>query len=76
MSGDACTAFAASPIGLSGKWVHTDEQRMQPKHEGGPGENHPVLRDRLSKKPIRKLEVLAADGRRLRHTDTMLMPQH
>jgi hypothetical protein len=39
------------------------------------GERHPVLRDRLTKKLIPKLEVLAADGRRLRHTDTTLMPQ-
>ena len=39
------------------------------------GESHPLLRDRLNRKPIRKLEVLAADGRRLRHTDTTLMPQ-
>lgn len=40
------------------------------------GESHSVLRDRRHKKPIRKLEVLAADGHHLRHTDTMFMPQH
>ena len=39
------------------------------------GESHPVLRDRLTRKLIPKLEVLAADGRRLRHTDTTLVPQ-
>ena len=39
------------------------------------GESHPVLRDRLTKKRIPKLEVRAADGRRLHHTDTTLMPQ-
>jgi DNA-binding HxlR family transcriptional regulator len=39
------------------------------------GESHPVLRDRLTQKPIPKLEVLAADGRPLRHTDTILMPE-
>jgi len=40
------------------------------------GEPRPVLRDRANKKPLRKIEVLAADGRSLRHTDTTLSPTH
>jgi DNA-binding HxlR family transcriptional regulator len=36
-------------------------------------EARPLLRDRLNKKPLQKLEVLSADGRRLRHTDTTLL---
>ena len=39
------------------------------------GESHPVLRDSQSKKSIRKLEVRAADGRHLRHTDITFMPR-
>lgn len=39
-----------------------------------PGEKCPVLRDRVSKKPLRKLEVQAQDGRALRPGDTVLMP--
>jgi DNA-binding HxlR family transcriptional regulator len=38
------------------------------------GEYHPVLRDRRNNRLLPKLEVRAADGRRLRHTDTNLMP--
>ncbi len=45
------------------------------KHFFEPGETPPVLRDRRRKKPIPELAVLAADGRRLRHTGTTLMPQ-
>jgi hypothetical protein len=33
------------------------------------------MRDRVTKKPLRKLEVQANDGRVLRHTDTDLVPQ-
>jgi DNA-binding HxlR family transcriptional regulator len=38
-----------------------------------PSEARPLLRDRVNKKPLQKLEVLSADGRRLRHTDTTLL---
>jgi DNA-binding HxlR family transcriptional regulator len=38
-----------------------------------PSEARPLLRDRVNKKPLQKLEVLSADGRRLSHTDTTLL---
>jgi DNA-binding HxlR family transcriptional regulator len=45
------------------------------KHFFEADESHPALSDRLNNEPIRTLEVRAADGRRLRHTDTTLTPQ-
>jgi DNA-binding HxlR family transcriptional regulator len=39
------------------------------------GESHPILRDRLNKRPISRIKVLAADGRQLRPTDTTLQPE-
>lgn len=37
-----------------------------------PGEACPSLQDRVNQQPVRRLVVQSADGRALRHTDTML----
>lgn len=44
------------------------------KHFFEDNEAHPSLGDRATQAPIRKVEVLSADGRKLRPADTILLP--
>jgi DNA-binding HxlR family transcriptional regulator len=71
--GSAYQEYVLTEKGLDLFPVVTALWQWGEKYFFGPDEKHPLLRDRVNRKPIRKLEVLAADGRRLRHTDTTLM---
>jgi DNA-binding HxlR family transcriptional regulator len=73
--GSAYQEYTLTEKGLDLFPVVTALWQWGEKHFFGSSEVRPVLCDRVNKEPLRKLEVLSADGRRLRPADTTLLLQ-
>jgi DNA-binding HxlR family transcriptional regulator len=73
--GSAYQEYTLTEKGLDLFPVVTALWQWGEKHFFDSREARPVLCDRVNKEPLRKLEVLSADGRRLRPADTTLLLQ-
>jgi DNA-binding HxlR family transcriptional regulator len=71
--GSAYQEYTLTEKGLDLFPVVTALWQWGERHFFESGEDRPALCDRLNEKPLPKLEVLAADGRRLRPADTTLL---